>query len=217
MSFKGVIEARCPKGCEPFETEVWSFIHGARSPELREAAAAGECNLLLCPQCGGVFFAQAPFVYFEPEAEILAFIFPESYRGEEPRWSRKMHEDFLAFKQAMGKQMPIATEPEIFFGPKGLSELLKSEDSRAEEREVMERVAEGLGLSIFRLSPRLARRRGIPASLPYKGKEATRAHLIAGLERLLEANDRLSSYQACLKSLRKGKDDVLFSARSVHA
>ena len=49
MSFKGVIEARCPRGCESFETEIWSFIHGRRSPELRETAQAGELNLLLCP------------------------------------------------------------------------------------------------------------------------------------------------------------------------
>ncbi len=216
MSFKGVIEARCPKGCEPFETEVWSFIHGGRSPELREAAAAGECNLLLCPECGGAFFAQAPFVYFEPEAEILAFIFPESYRGEESRWRRKMVEDFLAFKRVLGKQTPLGMEPEVFFGPEGLAELLKSEDFRAEEREVMERVADGLGLSIFRLSPRLARSRGIPSSLPYKGEGATRVHLIAGLERLLAANDRLCAYQACLQSLHAAKDDV-FLSRSVHA
>ncbi len=212
MSFKGVIEARCPKGCEPFETEVWSFIQGTQNPELREEVAAAECNLLLCPECGEAFFAEAAFVYFEPEAEVLAFVFPESFRSEEDRWRRKMADDFLALQQAMGKKMPINTEPAIFFGPESLAEFLRGEDFRTEEREVMECVAVGLGLSIFRLSPNLARHQGVPASLPYKGTSATRAALIAGLEQLLAANDRLSAYQACLEKLRAAKDDAIVAA-----
>jgi len=205
MSFKGVIEARCPKGCEPFETEVWSFIHGVRSPELREQVAAKECNLLLCPACNEAFFAEAAYVYFEPDAEILAFVFPESYRAEEPRWRQKMHEDFLAMRQSLGGKMSIDMEPEIYFGPDGLADLLNREIYRAEEREVMEFVARELGLCLYRVCPSYARRRGIPAALPYapeKNEGVTRANLIAGLEKLLAANDRLSSYRSYLDGLR---------------
>ncbi|HAM35523.1 MAG TPA: hypothetical protein DEB40_01820 [Elusimicrobia bacterium] len=216
MSFRGVVEARCPKGCEAFEAEVWSFIHGRNSPELRELAVAKECNLLLCPACGAPFFAEAPYIYFEPEAEILAFVFPESFQGQEPRWRRKMNEDFAALKRVLGEKMPFDMEPEVFFGPEGLSELLSGEDFRSEEREVMECVAKELGLSLFHVSPRFARLHVVPSTLPYspaQNEGVTRQNLIAGLEKLLAANDRLEAYQACLASLRSGADQGLPPAR----
>ncbi len=204
MSFKGVIEARCPRGCESFETEIWSFIHGRRSPELRETAQAGELNLLLCPGCGAAFFAEAAYVYFEPEDGIIAFVFPESHRAEEPRWRGKMRDDFAALKKVMGEKMPIDIEPEVFFGPDGLAELLEARDRLAEEVEVMAAVAGGLGLALYRVPPVFSRRQGVPALLPHiAGAQAlTREGLIAGLERLLAANDRLTTYRGFLDSLR---------------
>jgi hypothetical protein len=205
MSIKGLIEARCPKNCELFEAEIWSFIHGDRSPELREAVAAKECNLLLCPACGAAFFAEAPYIYFEAAAEILFFVFPESFQAEEPRWRRKMADDFQALKQALGDQLPLDLEPEICFGPERLGDLLTADTYRAEEVEVMEAVARELGLSLYHVRPGFARARGIPASLPCvrtNNGSVTRADLIAGLEKLLAANDRLAAYQAYLDGLR---------------
>ena len=217
MSFRGVIEARCPKGCEAFEVEVWSFIHGDRSPELREAVAAKECNLLICPACSTAFFADAPYIYFEPAADILFFVFPASFQAEEPRWRQKMAADFLEFKKALGDKLPLDLEPEICFGPERLGDLLTEDTYRAEEREVMEAVAQELGLSLYHVRPGFARSQGIPASLPYVragNGSVTRADLIAGLERLLAANDRLTAYQAYLDGLRAAADAELPPPRS---
>jgi hypothetical protein len=217
MSIKGVIEARCPKGCEPFETEIWSFIHGDRNPELRETVAAKECNLLLCPTCSSAFFAEAPYIYFQPAADILFFVFPASFQVEEPRWRKKMAEDFVEFKKAMGDKLPLDLEPEICFGPEHLAAFLSEDTYRAEEVEVMEAVAQELGLSLYHVRPGFARRLGIPASLPYapaqKGEGVTRANLIAGLEKLLAANDRLTAYQTYLAGLRAAADAALPPAR----
>jgi hypothetical protein len=217
MSIKGVIEALCPKGCEPFEAEVWSFIHGDRSPELREAVAAKECNLLICPACGAAFFAEAPYIYFSPAADILFFVFPASFQAEEARWRRKMADDFAELKKALGDKLPLDLEPEICFGPETLGALLSEDDYRGEEVEVMEAVARELGLSLYRVRPGLARRLGIPASLPYapdrKGGEATRANLIAGLEKLLAVNDRLTAFQSYLGAMRGSPEGALPPAR----
>ncbi|MDD5628209.1 MAG: CpXC domain-containing protein [Elusimicrobia bacterium] len=217
MSIKGVIEARCPKGCEAFEAEIWSFIHGDKSPELREAVAAKECNLLVCPECQGLFFAEAPYIYFEPAADILAFVFPESFRAEEERWRRKMAEDFISLKKALGGKMPLDTEPELFFGLDDIAALLNAEAYRAEEVEVMEAVAAELGLCLYRVRRGFARRLGIPASLPYaparKGEVVTRANMIAGLQKLLAANDRLTAYQSYLDGLRASAEQALPPAR----
>ena len=212
MSFKGVIEARCPNGCEVFEVEVWSFIHGDRSPELREAVAAKECNLLICPACGAAFFADAPYIYFEAAADILFFVFPESFQAEESRWRRKMAEDFKSLKQALGDKLPLDLEPEICFGPERLGDLLNEDTYRAEEVEVMEAVAQELGLSLYHVRPGFARRQGIPASLPCvraNNGSVTRADLIAGLERLLAANGRLTAFQSYLDGLRIAADSAL--------
>src|SRR5579885_2279700 len=133
MSFKGEIEARCPKGCEAFTTEVWSFIRGDQSPELRDAILWRECNLLLCPECGAAFFPEAAYIYYEPAAELMAFVFPESFREKADFWRKKMHEDFVTIKQSLGKEVTLLQEPEIFFGHEELAVLLEKEDFRGEE------------------------------------------------------------------------------------
>ena len=205
MSFKGEIEVRCPKGCEPFTTEIWSFIRGDQSPALREAVLARECNLLLCPACDTAFIPEEPYVYFEPQAELLAFVFPESYRDRRDYWLGKMRDDFLLMREALGGEITLDVEPQIFFGFEELAELLEREDYRAEEREVMECLAGELGLSLYRVSPSFSRRSGIPRSLPYAtrdGAPATLRSVMEGLEKLVGANDRLTSYGAYLKSLK---------------
>lgn len=202
MSFKGNIEAKCPKGCEPFETEVWSFIRGDSSPELRDAVLWQECNLLLCPECGAAFFPEASFVYFEPAAGLLAFVFPESYREKEQYWRGKMKEDFVTMRDSIGGELKLVNEPEIFFGQQDIADVLEKEDFQGEEREVMEAVAGELGLAVYRVSAAHARQEDLPRSLPYAGKTATRASVIAGLEKLLAANDRLEQYRAYLDRLK---------------
>ncbi|MBI5209871.1 MAG: hypothetical protein HY927_07865 [Elusimicrobia bacterium] len=204
MSFKGEVEARCPHGCQPFETEVWSFIRGDASPELRASLLARECNLLLCPGCDKPFYAEAPYVYLEPAAEILAFVFPESCKKQAARWRKKMREDFLAMRKALGAQLPLDAEPVVFFGPEGLSELLEAEDFHREETDVMECVAKGLGLGLYRVSPSYARKERMPAVLPCAAGPRGRVTLDdirAGLARLLEANDALGAFRDCLRKL----------------
>jgi hypothetical protein len=209
MSFKGNIEARCPQGCEPFETEVWSFIRGDQSPDLRDAVLWRECNLLLCPHCGAAFHPEASYIYFEPEAGLLAFVFPESYREKADYWRGKMREDFLVMKDKLAGELAHIAEPEIFFGTEELAELLEREDFRGEEREVMEAVAAELGLELYRVEPGFARRQGVPRSLPYTGAVATRDGVKAGLVKLLAANDRLAEYRAFLDKLSEGGGEGL--------
>ena len=202
MSFKGQIEAKCPAGCEPFTTEVWSFVNGSQSEDLRNAVLFRELNLIICPHCEKPFLPETTYVYYEPAQELLAFVMPESYRAEEQRWRGKMHEDFVAYRKAL-KDLPVTVEPEVFFGVEGLAELLEKLDYGGEEREVMEAVAGELGLSIYRVSPHYARANSIPDALPFEGKTATAASVRSGLEKLLAANDRLSAYADFLKTFKE--------------
>ncbi|MBI4677625.1 MAG: hypothetical protein HY748_08580 [Elusimicrobia bacterium] len=208
MSFKGELEARCPNGCPSFDTEVWSFIRGDTDPELRETVRARECNLLLCPGCEKPFYADAPYVYFEPGAELLAFVFPESYKKHAAHWVKKMRADFGRMQGVLAARMPTGLDPEVFFGVEGLAELLELEDFRRTEVEVMEAVAKELGLSLYRVSPCFARKAKIPAVLPCSaapGKPAAIEGVIEGLKTLLKANGRLRSFRDYLKVLAKAK------------
>jgi hypothetical protein len=217
MSFKGEIEAKCPGGCEPFEAEVWSFIRGDRSVELRDAILARECNLILCPSCNKAFIPEEPYVYFEPQRELLAFVFPESYREKEQFWREKMASDFVQMKETLGDEISLDLEPEIFFGIEELAQLLEGEDYAGEEREVAEFIAGELGLALYRVSPRYAREHRVPASLPYAGKAkaATASSVIAGLEKLVAANDRLTAFAGFLKTLKAQRQPSLPPASQV--
>jgi hypothetical protein len=200
MSFQGNVEARCPSCSEAFETPVWSFVHGGTDVALRDQIKARECNLLLCPHCGEAFMPEVSWIYYEPDAEILAFVFPEAWRAEEKTWREKMKLDYAQMKDALGKKLPADLEPEIFFGQDGLGELLDKEDWRIDERDVMEVYAKELGLSVYRARPSWARAHGAPAEFPYEGKgAATREKLIAGMKALIKANDALTGWSDFLK------------------
>jgi hypothetical protein len=205
MSFKGQIEAKCPNGCEPFEAEVWSYVRGDLDVALRDAVLARELNLVLCPACSGAFVPEEPFVYFEPQNELLAFVFPETYREKEEYWRGKMREDFASMKQGLGEDLTVDVEPEIFFGQDDLAGLLELEDYRGEEREVMEFIAKDLGLALYRVSPRFARRNNVPAALPSSGNGGapTPESVIKGLESVVSANDRLTAFSDYLAKLKK--------------
>lgn len=194
MSIMGEIETRCPHGCEPFSAPVWSFVNGVKTPELRDTIKALELNLLLCPGCGKAFPPDATWIYFEAPLQILAFIFPESYMADEPKWRAKMEEDYAVLRESLGGELPISGPPEIFFGPHGLADLLEFEDFRGEEREVMEHYAREQGLSLYKVAPAWARENGTPSCLPFTGKAATRESVLAGIASLLEANDRLTAW-----------------------
>ncbi|HVA66447.1 MAG TPA: CpXC domain-containing protein [Elusimicrobiota bacterium] len=211
MAFKGLIEAVCPQGCESFETEVWSFVRGDKDAELRETLIAQELNLLLCPQCGAAFFPEAPVVYLDSAAELLAFVFPPSYRERESYWREKMASDFAAMRKALGEGALADMEPRIFFSFEDLSLLLEQDDYLDEEREVMEFFARDLGLSLYRVSPACARERRVPRSLPYVPGPAgaTLESVSAGLEKLLRANASLESYRAYSEMIGKGLEKKL--------
>jgi len=195
MSFQGEIETNCPACKGSFEAPVWSFVSGSTEEPLREQIKARELNLLLCPHCGAAFIPEVSWIYYEPSAEILAFVFPESWGAEEAKWRGKMKEDLEQMRAVFDARLPTDLEPEIYFGQDGLAGLLEAEDWRNDERDVMVFLAQELGLSAYKASPFWARANAAPSVLPYKGKGApSRSSLLEGLRALVAANDRLTAW-----------------------
>lgn len=203
MSFQGTADVNCPSCTDGFDAPVWSFVHGGKDQVLRDQAKAMECNLLLCPSCGAAFVPEVAWIYYEPDDEILAFVFPVSFQAEEAKWRDKMKADFAAMRQALGDRLPVGHEPEVYFGPEGLAKLLELEDWRRDERDVMAFFAKDLGLAVYKASPAWARAHGAPSWLPYEGKKPTRDSIVAGLRKIVAANDRLTAWSDCLAALEK--------------
>src|ERR1035437_1880531 len=116
MSFQGTVDINCPSCTDGFDAPVWSFVHGGTDAALRDLVKARECNLLLCPSCGAAFMPEVSWIYYEPDAEIMAFVFPEPWRAEEAAWREKMKTDYAQMRTVLGKTLPADLEPEIHFG-----------------------------------------------------------------------------------------------------
>lgn len=211
MALRGEVEAKCPRGCGEMDAEVWSFVRGDKDLELKEALMAGELNLLICDECGQPFYADVPVVYADPKSELLVFSFPESFRKEEARWRRKMHEDYGEMRKLLSDDSSLAVEPELVFGIEPLRETLRADRDMEDEVLVAAHESKRLGLHMVAVERAYSREHGLPWGLPYKGKAAKgkappREAILKGLEALVDANDRLHGYARWLKRLEDGKD-----------
>jgi len=194
MSIKGVVEGRCPKGCDSEEIEVWSFVRGDQDSELRLTLLFGELNLVLCEHCGQAYYAEAVVIYLDEAAQLLAFIFPESQKADEPRWRAKMAEDFAQLKAVLpGLHLE---EPRVFFGFDEIRELLRVDDEISDEVEVARFFMQKLGLAAWAMDRAFARARRLPWEVPLgRGKPFSRENALEALKVLLKANDRLEGYR----------------------
>ena len=204
MSFLGRVEGRCPAGCEAGEFEVWSFVRGDVDDGLRLALLAGELNLVVCEDCSRPFFPDATLIYSDPRIRLLAFVFPESFKADEPKWRAKMAEDFAVMRGTLGANMPLGDEPEIYFGYGAMRDVLQGEDDREDEAMVAAYLLKDLKLVPFNVDPAYARANGLPRFVPLAGPKWSFEAAKKGVDDLLKANDRLVSFAAWRKALAKG-------------
>lgn len=194
MSFAKLEEIQCPCG-EVFEAELWNAINAAEEPELKETLLCGEINVVCCPACGQIFYAEHFILYHDSPNEIIAFIYPKSFASQKTHWAAKMRKDFEAAIADLSEEK-IDYEPMLFFGLDEFTEIARAEEADADEVCILEYCAKDLGLELIRLKPSLARDLQLPKVLPkIKQKNGDlREEILAGLDRLLKHNEHLSSY-----------------------
>lgn len=202
MSFTGTIEAKCPGCSETEEFEIWSFVRGDLDETLRERVKGGELNVLECAHCGRLFYPEASWVYADAVRELVAFVFPESYEAQADVWRRKMKEDYERMRPVAVK-LGLLEEPVVLFGPYRLAEILQRSDDLEDEAEVGRYFFEKLGLRSRLVRAAFAREHDFPRRLPYapSAGQYTREGAVAGLKKLIEANDRLEGYRRWLEYL----------------
>jgi hypothetical protein len=192
-------DVRCPCG-EEFEASLWTAVNGGTEPELREEILAGQLNVVRCPKCGQMIYAERFLLYHEPERELLAFVYPKDYESEAEKWRGKTVGDFDTAQSAMGPEKRLGYRPISVFGLDDLVEVLREDEEAEDQDAVAASLAVSADVELLPVRRTVARERHWPRRVPLAPGESFRDRLAAGLRRLVDANDRLSLYAGLLRT-----------------
>ena len=190
MSIDGTYKAECPFCGERFDADFWTVIRGDRDHKLKEAIIGGECDLLMCPACSGVFACEETFIYLDPGMELMVFVIPEARSGEKEGLLEKMRLDYEAFRKSHAEGADVDFPPLYHFGTGALSDLLRRDRDMEEETEVMQFMASERGFKSAPVRASFARERDIPFAVPYQGR-LSRENALKAVRAILADNDAL--------------------------
>ncbi|MBO0783473.1 MAG: hypothetical protein J2P37_32075 [Ktedonobacteraceae bacterium] len=74
----------CPCGQE-FQDTIYEYVNVAQEPRLRYVVLAGLLNVATCPICGRKAAVGRPFIYSDPDHELLVYVHPRADAPEEAR------------------------------------------------------------------------------------------------------------------------------------
>ncbi|MDR3195399.1 MAG: CpXC domain-containing protein [Endomicrobium sp.] len=209
MTISNLEEIKCPQG-HLFEASLLSAISVAGNPELKEALIAGEINLLSCPVCGEMFYAECFILYHDSENELIAFVYPLSFQEQAAQCKTKMKKEFDLALANFEDKRKINYEPILLFGIEDLVLLLRSEQNIEDEESILKYIAPKLSLKIVKISPSLSRKLGIPKLLPMPKdlKELDAKALTDSLQTLIKYNPNLLHYCELLEKISKRRINV---------
>jgi hypothetical protein len=64
---------------------VYDYVHTGRNPQLLYIVLAGLLNVATCPQCGRRIALASPFIFSDPDHQLLAFVHPQTNVPDEAR------------------------------------------------------------------------------------------------------------------------------------
>jgi len=197
-------EITCPCGYA-FEAELLSAVSVSENPELKEAMLAGEINLVQCPHCGAMFYAENFILYHDRQNELIAFVYPLSFQNHAARCRDNMQKDFKTAAAAFGENQKIDYEPLLIFGIEDLVLMLKNEQDIEDEEAILKHTAKKLGIEILPISPSLARKLGLPKIFPVlkDKKEFSAESIIPALKILTDSNPNLVNYASIYQKFLK--------------
>ncbi|MDR2351177.1 MAG: CpXC domain-containing protein [Endomicrobium sp.] len=204
MTISNIEKIKCPQG-HLFEVSLLSAISVADNPELKEALIAGEINLVSCPVCGEMFFAERFILYHDSKNELIAFVYPLSFQEQAAQCKAKMKKEFELALANFDERQKINYEPILLFGIEDLVLLLRSEQNIEDEEAILKYIAPKLSIKIVRISPHLSHRLGIPKLLPMPKdlKELDVKALTESLQTLVKYNPNLLHYAELLEKISK--------------
>lgn len=205
MSTTKLEEIRCPCG-EIFEAELYNSINSTEDPGLKEALLSGEINVVCCPKCNQIFYAEHFLLYHDPEAQLIAFVYPQSFETDEEFWRKRMNEDFEKAMETMPDGAEITYQPMVLFGLDRLVDIIREEEEINDEISILEYSFSDIGVDILRLKPAAARERKLPRCIPCAPGESQRTGVIKGLKKILAFNPSLQWFEKLLKLVERHKE-----------
>lgn len=196
MSSFNDIDIECPHCGREFRGTVWVAVHAGVDPELKDLLLGGEINLVSCPECGHVAFYENFLIYQEPDAELVAYVYPDADRARRDELTRMMLRGFHEAQDVLPDKDRLHYDPILLFGLEELIEMLHKEEAFAEQSQVAQILCKENKLKSLLLSPSQARRLGTMRVLPHNGKttQPSRTEVIGGIDRLLKLNPALDLY-----------------------
>jgi hypothetical protein len=207
MTISNLEEIKCPKG-HTFQAQLVSAISVSDNYELKEALIAGEINLVTCPDCGQMFYAECFILYHDSQNELISFVYPLSFQDQATQCMAKMKKEFKLALENFNDKDKITYEPILLFGIEDLVLLLRKEQDIGDEEAVLTHLATNLKLNIVKIAPNIARKLAIPKVIPFykNSQDFSEKSLILGLERLIKHNPNLEHYVNFFKRISKHKN-----------
>ncbi len=180
---------------------MWSLIRADEDPELKDTILGGELNLVLCPDCGKLFYCPASVIYLDPPVDLAVFVFPED--ADRSTMEEKIKEEFALVKEGLLQELKMHSEPVIFFGVEPLKEFLDNEQFLRDEGDITEYAAAELGLKTMGLRPALARENGWPYRIPAEQGAVSVKSVLSACEKVLAVYKNLARLEKFRAALAK--------------
>jgi hypothetical protein len=198
-------EIACVHCQHPNAVEVWSAINIKEDPELKDLLLGGEINMAECVSCKEIFYAEHFLLYHDPEAELMAFVYPHDYASEKDRWREKTAADFALSQGTLPQEDQLNYPPLTMFGLDSLAFQVEDEEEMDVQGEIVSLLARDAGLGVHKVRASVAREMKIPRVLPYvmgSGK-ISRDAVVAALDKIKAMNDRLTVYHTLEERIRQ--------------
>jgi hypothetical protein len=202
-SIKSSGHAECPNGCEPFEAEFWTLVGADEDESLKQALLGGELNLVRCPECGKFFYHDRNIIYFDPPAQLLAFVAPNADKKDFGKVKAKMQADFKLLKENLSS-LDIDYTPFYLCGLEELKAMLEYEAKVSEQSEVIAAFAAQLGFKIAPLRRADARVKGWPFYIPVAGADYNKEAALKASKEVLTQNPAMGLLTAFIKDICAG-------------
>jgi len=209
VATKGVFRVECPHCGDNFDADFWTVVRGDRDAQVKELILSGEFDILMCPKCETMFQHEEPFLYMDPDKDIMAFVMPESYLEKKDEWIARMNADYEPLRSSLSAGQGIAGEPSYFFGLAPLTALLEGDRDREEETDVLEFMAREDGLHLLPVKPSAARELDITFSIPMPSGLKGRAAALKAAGDLRARNDAMPRLKKLIDVLASASGDEI--------
>ncbi|MDR0734514.1 MAG: CpXC domain-containing protein [Elusimicrobiota bacterium] len=203
-SIKSSGSAVCPDGCEPFDAEFWTLIGADEDESLKQALLGGELNLVRCPECGKFFYHDRDIIYFDPPAQLLAFVAPNAGKKDFDKVKAKMQADFKLLKENLAS-LNIDYAPFYLRTLEELKAMLDYEAKISEQSEVIAAFAAQRGFKLAPLRRADARANGWPFYIPVAGADYNKEAVLKASKEVLAQNPDMGLLAAFIKGISAGE------------